>query len=119
MAQLTAFGREVRKLRIDRTETLRQMADALQVSPAFLSAVETGSKPLPEGFLERVIKHFKSSNEQRTILENAANMSQKKVQIDLGAATDGTRALALAFARRLPSMSKTQQQALMDILSKD
>ena len=41
---LTSIGRFLRKLRIDHGEILKDMADALGVSSAFLSAVENGKK---------------------------------------------------------------------------
>ena len=45
---LTSIGRFLRKLRIDHGEILKDMADALGVSYAFLSAVENGKKKCPK-----------------------------------------------------------------------
>lgn len=44
---LTGIGKFLRKLRIDNEEILKDMADALGVSSAFLSAVENGRKKMP------------------------------------------------------------------------
>ena len=44
---LTALGRFLRKIRIDRNELLKDMADKLEVSASFLSAVENGKKSMP------------------------------------------------------------------------
>ena len=41
---LTALGRFLRKIRIDRNELLKDMADKLEVSASFLSAVENGKR---------------------------------------------------------------------------
>ena len=43
---LTAYGKAARKWRIDRHMRLRDMARDLGVSVAYLSALETGRKPL-------------------------------------------------------------------------
>ena len=43
---LTEFGKILRKLRIDRQELLRDMAKNLEVSSAYLSAVETGKRKI-------------------------------------------------------------------------
>ena len=43
MKRLSEFGRYVRIKRIEKSVLLYEMADALDVSPAMLSAVETGS----------------------------------------------------------------------------
>jgi transcriptional regulator with XRE-family HTH domain len=51
---LTRFGKSARKHRIDLGITLRDMADALGVSAAMLSAVENGAKPVPTGWFDRL-----------------------------------------------------------------
>lgn len=48
---LTSVGRFLRTLRIDHGEILKDMADVLGVSSAFLSAVENGKKKMPEGWI--------------------------------------------------------------------
>ena len=39
---MTPFGAKLRQLRADRDITLKQMAEGLQISAAFLSALEHG-----------------------------------------------------------------------------
>ena len=51
---LTSLGKFLRKLRIDIGETLRDMADKLSVSSAFLSAVENGKKKMPESWFAKI-----------------------------------------------------------------
>jgi len=51
---ITAFGRIVRHRRVDLGMTLGRMADALQVSSAFLSAVELGRSSVPEGWADKL-----------------------------------------------------------------
>ena len=41
---LTSIGKFLRKLRMSNGEILRDMAEALEVTSAFLSAVENGKK---------------------------------------------------------------------------
>lgn len=53
---LTAFGKAVRKARIDTGYTLLTMAKALGTTPAFLSGTETGTKR----FLLSGYQQFKS-----------------------------------------------------------
>lgn len=45
---LTRFGKQLRKLRIDREERLKDMADRLNVTTAYLSAVENGKRTVPD-----------------------------------------------------------------------
>ena len=51
---LISIARFLRKLRIDNGEILKDMAEALGVSSAFLSAVENGKKKMPEGWIEKL-----------------------------------------------------------------
>ena len=46
VCNVTKLGIALRKIRLDRQELLKNMADKLKVSSAFLSAVETGKKRL-------------------------------------------------------------------------
>lgn len=48
---LDNFGRLVRDIRITRSLLLYDMAKALDISPAELSAIETGKKPVPDWFI--------------------------------------------------------------------
>ena len=45
---LTKFGKELRKIRIENDEILKDMADKLNVTAAYLSAVENGNRKVPD-----------------------------------------------------------------------
>ena len=49
---ITAFGKFLRNLRMDIGELLLQMAEKLDVSPAFLSGVENGKRKIPSDRVE-------------------------------------------------------------------
>ncbi len=55
---LTPYGKEVRMSRIKAEVTLADMAGFLGVTPAFLSAVETGRRRVPSGLATRVREFF-------------------------------------------------------------
>ena len=69
MVKLNDFGKELRKLRIDKSELLKDMADRLDVSPAFISAVETGRKAIPAGFVARIAAAYDLGDEPRGKLQ--------------------------------------------------
>lgn len=48
---LDQFGKLVRDIRITRSLLLYDMAKALDISPAELSAIETGKNPVPDWFI--------------------------------------------------------------------
>lgn len=55
---LTDFGKLLRKIRMDREELLYNMAQKLRMTPAQLSAIETGKCPIPDGFVEEVVRVY-------------------------------------------------------------
>jgi transcriptional regulator with XRE-family HTH domain len=56
---MTPFGERMRKLRAERGVTLKAMAEAIGVSPAYLSALEHGKRGRPGWHLiQRIIAYF-------------------------------------------------------------
>ncbi|HAH61855.1 MAG TPA: transcriptional regulator, partial [Treponema sp.] len=44
---LTEFGKFLKKMRIDKSETLAVMAGKLGISAAYLSSIENGTRDIP------------------------------------------------------------------------
>jgi transcriptional regulator with XRE-family HTH domain len=114
---LTAYGKLIRKHRIDSSMTLRQMAQALEVTPAFLSAVETGKKPVPAEMLTKTAALLNLDIAQRAELGRAAELSRQEHKVRLDErASGGDRELAAAFARQFSQLTEQQKEELRKIL---
>lgn len=119
-AMATTFGKELRKVRIDLELTLADLADKVGMSAAYISALETGRKPVPPTFvgkLEGVL-----TLDQVTIkrLEKAADESREKnVVISLHGKDEFSKRLAVAFARRLDDMSGREVKDFLNLLEPD
>ena len=59
---LDAFGRMVRDIRLVRALLLYDMAKDLDISPAELSAIECGRKPVPDWFIPKLQEQYNISN---------------------------------------------------------
>jgi len=57
---LTKFGKVVREYRRELGVTLSTMASALDASPAFLSAMETGRNKVPMDWVMKIASYFNS-----------------------------------------------------------
>lgn len=55
---LNAFGRMVRDIRLVRAMLLYDMAKDLDISPAELSAIECGRKPVPDWFISKLQEKY-------------------------------------------------------------
>lgn len=95
---MTPFGEAVRRLRAERGVTQREMAKAIGVSPAYLSALEHGNRSEPSWeFMQRVIGYFNIIWDEAEELQMLGGLSRPKVTID----TAGLSPKATEIANRL------------------
>jgi transcriptional regulator with XRE-family HTH domain len=116
MKKLTPFGKAVRKYRVDRGETQFEVASALGVSVAFLSAIETGKKNVPNELLEKIVTHFELSEEDAQLLRQFAWSSQREIKISMNGMNDRSRELVAGFARKFSELDEIQLKKLREIL---
>lgn len=112
----TLFGRLIRKHRIDNGVVLKEMADSIGVSSAYVSAIELGKKNITEEFILKVFTYFQLSNSEIQELKKAASMSQPALKIDLQGVEDEDRELAVCFARKYHALSPARKQKLLKLL---
>ena len=95
---MTPFGQKLRDLRQAQNRQLKDLAKALKVSSAYLSALEHGhrAKPTP-GFVQQVAAYFNLAWDEVDELKALAQISDPKPTID----TAGLSPLATEVANRL------------------
>lgn len=113
---LTEFGKLLRKLRIDHDKTLGDLAEKIGVSAAYVSAIETGKKPVTTQFLVQVQRALGLNEPEMRGLEQTAARQVKDVTMPMGAKSDRARELAVAFARRFESMSNEEVERVFERL---
>jgi transcriptional regulator with XRE-family HTH domain len=97
---MTPFGEAVRRLRRERGVSQKQMAAALGVTPAYLSALENGHRGRPSfDFLQRIAGYFNIIWDEADDLFRVAAHSHPRVVVD----TTGLPAAYTALANRLAS----------------
>lgn len=95
---MTPFGEAVRKLRARKGVSQKDMAAALNVTPAYLSALEHGKRGTPTfDLLQRIAGYFNIIWDEAEELFFLAGSSDPKVVID----TIGLPPQYTAFANRL------------------
>ena len=112
---MTPLGAKIRELREARGISLKQMAAALNVSSAYLSALEHGKRGKPTGFLlHRMIAFFNVIWDEAEELQRLAEMSDPKVTIDTG----GLAPEATELSNRLASdIGKLETEDLKFLLN--
>jgi len=95
---VTPFGEKVREHRRRRGMTLTRMAQDLQLSPAYLSALERGRRGRPSPVLvDQICAYFHIIWDEADELRQLARLSHPRVVID----TSGLNAAATLLANRL------------------
>jgi len=95
---MTPLGARIRGLREERGVSLKDMARALNVSSAYLSALEHGRRGTPTWpLLQRIITYFNVIWDEAEELQRLAEISDPRVVVD----TAGLSPEATEFANRL------------------
>lgn len=118
MAEVTAFGKILRKMRIDCSEVLGVMAKRLNVSPAYLSSIENGGRVIPDDFIAKVVAEYGLNEAQKNELEEAKATVKGVVNVDF---TDQkTEAnyveTAVMFAKDFSRLTAEQVNQLKELL---
>lgn len=113
---LTKFGKFTRKLRIEHVELLKDMADKLEVSSSYLSAVEVGKRPIPNKWLNQLKDIYALSDADYTELLNAADESREEVILNLSNRKNNDQELILSFARKFDSLDDFEKEQIKKIL---
>jgi transcriptional regulator with XRE-family HTH domain len=105
----------VRRLRHERGMTLKEMAAAVGVSSAYLSALEHGKRGRPSwALIQRIIAHLNVIWDDAEELTRLARLSHPRVTID----TTGLSPRATEFANRLAlSISRLRERDLDRLLA--
>ncbi|EJF77138.1 hypothetical protein MCQ_01642 [Candidatus Bartonella washoeensis Sb944nv] len=111
---LTLFGKTLRKLRIDHSERLLDMAEKLNISVPFLSSVEIGKKSVPVGMEEKLIELYALDEETAFLLRREADASRTSFTIK--PSNPLSREIVGMFVRLLDAFSQEDLEAFKQFL---
>lgn len=109
---VTKFGAFLREIRRTHLELLKDMADKLGVSAAFLSSVETGKKSIPGTWEEALITHYNLNQKQKSEMREAIDQSARSATIDLTNQSAERRGVAVALARKFDGLTDEQLEMI-------
>lgn len=102
---LTEIGKFLRKLRIERGEILKNMADKLGVSSSFLSAVENGKKKMPPNWKDIIISMYQLNDLETFNWDKAIAQTANVVELSIDGLQPDRSDVAIAFARQFPDFT--------------
>ena len=116
----TEIAKFLRKLRIDSDKSLGDMAEDLDLSAAYLSAIENGRRTAPEEMKDNLFAKYSLSEGQK--LARLVAESRKKVEIGLKGIQEDILPeyvdTAVMFAHDLSQMNRQQLAEVKEFLQK-
>ena len=115
---LTKFGKFLRVLRMERGELLKNMAENLRISSAYLSSIEMGNREIPKSLPQDLIQKYNLTEEEQVEMQKAISASIKTSDISLANTTNLQKEAALVFARNLEKMNDKSIEEFLDFMKK-
>lgn len=118
MSNVTTFGKVLRKLRIDHSEILGDMAKRLEISPAYLSAIENNGRVIPDDLIAKLAQKYNLNDSQINELEEAKAQTKGAVdvQFENHKGNHDYIQTAVMFARDFSKLTAQQVEQLKRLL---
>ncbi|MCQ0986844.1 helix-turn-helix domain-containing protein [Jiella marina] len=114
---MTPFGEKIRALRRERGITQQQMARALNISSAYLSALEHGRRSRPTwDLLQRIIGYLNVIWDDAEELERLAELSHPRVTVETAGLGPEATLLANRLAETIAILDRQEVQRVLDAL---
>ena len=111
---MTPFGQRLREIRSQRNLALKDMAAGLQVSPAYLSAMEHGHRGKPSRrFVHRVCQYLGIIWDEAEDLQRLADLSHPRVVVDTAGLSPAATQLANRLAEVIDELDDETIERLM------
>lgn len=106
---MTPFGVKIRELRRHRGVSMKDMAHAIGVTPAYLSALEHGHRGLPSWYLvQRIIAYFNVIWDEAEDIARLARISHPRVVVDTSGLSPKATELANRLAEQIADLDDTE-----------
>jgi transcriptional regulator with XRE-family HTH domain len=110
---VTLFGLKLRELRRAKGVSQKEMAAALGVSAAYLSALEHGRRGKPTwAMVQKIIGYFNIIWDDADELERLAGMSLPRVVIHTSGLSERATAFAILLSQTISQLDETDVDAL-------
>ncbi len=114
---MTPFGARLRALRRERGVSQKEMAEAIGISPAYLSALEHGRRGLPNwALVQKIVGYFNIIWDEAEELQRLAACSDPRVVVDTAGLSPKATLLANRLAAEIGRIDEEALDALTAIL---
>jgi transcriptional regulator with XRE-family HTH domain len=114
---MTPFGVRLRAIRAERGISLKQMAEALGVSAAYLSALEHGRRGRPtHAMVVAICALLNIIWDEADELHRLARLSHPRITVDTAGLSPAATELANLLAERIRKLPPERVERLLDLL---
>lgn len=113
---ITNFGKEIRKIRIEKNENMVKMAEKLKMSISYLSSIENGKRAIPDDMIDKLKTIYDLDEKEMQKLNDMKNSELTKVSIDLTATDTYQNDVAIALARKIKWLTEDDCQDILNII---
>lgn len=111
---MTPFGEKLRQMRQERGISQKEMAKALSVSPAYLSALEHGHRSPPSwSMIQKIIGYFNVIWDDAEELQRLAETSHPRVVVDTAGLPPQATELANLLALNITKLRVNEIEMLL------
>jgi len=115
---MTPFGEEIRRYRKKRGISQKKMAQDLEVSPAYLSALEHGHRGAPSwALVQKIIRYFDIIWDEAEVLEQLARLSHPRIIVDTSGLHPNATKLVNELARKIKKLPEDRIEKLLQTLN--
>ena len=112
----TSYGKILRKIRIDKDELLKDMAENLCMTSAYLSSIENGKRPIPTDLTNKIMSYYGLS--QDIVMELQSAEDSIRTNIDISQVNYNQKTMVLKLARQFEKLTDEQLEEIRCILEK-
>jgi transcriptional regulator with XRE-family HTH domain len=116
---ITELGKFLRKARIDIGVSLRDMARDIEISPAFLSSIETGKKNIKEPVILALAEYLKMDSKKTESFGLIAMRSNKEVLMSLEDKSKEEVDTFTLLARRIGDLNIESLEGIRKIINEN
>ncbi|WP_315925854.1 helix-turn-helix transcriptional regulator [Mesorhizobium sp. SP-1A] len=112
---MTPLGERIRALRLERGMSQKDMAAAIGVSAAYLSALEHGRRGVPTwSLIQKIIGHFNIIWDDAEELQRLAASSHPRVKLDTSGLSPAATELANLLAENIGRLGEEDIRSLSE-----
>lgn len=117
VARINKLSKFLKILRVSYNESAREMAEKLEISPSYLSSIESGKRPVPENFEEKMIDCYDLAGEELKEFREAVHEMQGYLTFNPSNLKEDERMLIMKLLNK--SIDESTIQKLCGIVKGD